>query len=180
MAILQIPFGAVTNSCRNCKAKCCRGLAVVLTIPEALRLNDAIGLDPDSYFELSDKVDSRKTPHFPLLYWEGKQLKEYFIIIKKRQNGDCFFLNENSTCGIYSVRPSVCRLYPFELTDSKKQKDGALCPKKFVREPQTDKEAEILEADLKNHGIAARRWNAIFEKKLKIDEMLSFFKSNII
>jgi len=177
----ETPFSAVVNSCRSCNSKCCRGLAVVLTIPEAIRLKENLALKPEEYLELTDLVDSRKTPHFPLLAGEGGRLREYFIIIKKKNgNNDCFFLNQAGTCGSYSCRPSVCKLYPFELTDSKRQKKGALCPIKFIREPQTDREAELLEEDLKRHGIMARRWNIELGKISPIGKMLDYFKANPI
>lgn len=166
---------SITNSCRSCDAKCCRGLAVVLTIPEALRLQQALSKPPGDFLELSGCVDSRKTPHFPIFSTEGRQVREFFIIIKKQPGGDCIFLNADKTCKIYPHRPFVCRLYPFELTDCKRQKKGALCPINFIREPQTDSEAESLEADLKLHGTMARRWNVEKGKIGQIGEMLDYF-----
>jgi Fe-S-cluster containining protein len=39
--------------------------------------------------------------------------EEYFLNFK--ENGDCFFLNENNgdySCGVYESRAEVCRNYP--------------------------------------------------------------------
>jgi Fe-S-cluster containining protein len=38
----------------------------------------------------------------------------YSYKMKKRKNGKCIFL-ENNRCSIYSLRPLICRFYPFEL-----------------------------------------------------------------
>jgi Fe-S-cluster containining protein len=43
---------------------------------------------------------------------EGK--KPYFYELKKTEYGKCVFLRK-SQCEIYSLRPLVCRFYPFEL-----------------------------------------------------------------
>jgi Fe-S-cluster containining protein len=38
----------------------------------------------------------------------------YSYEMKKRKNGKCVFL-KNNRCTIYSLRPLICRFYPFEL-----------------------------------------------------------------
>ena len=38
----------------------------------------------------------------------------YYYEMKKNSNGKCFFLKENQ-CSIYTLRPLICRFYPFEL-----------------------------------------------------------------
>jgi Fe-S-cluster containining protein len=43
---------------------------------------------------------------------EGKE--PYSYEMKKSKDGKCLFL-ENNRCTIYSVRPLICRFYPFEL-----------------------------------------------------------------
>ena len=43
---------------------------------------------------------------------EGKE--PYSYVMKKRENGKCVFL-ENDRCIVYSLRPLICRFYPFEL-----------------------------------------------------------------
>ena len=43
---------------------------------------------------------------------EGKA--PYSYEMKKRRNGKCVFL-ENNHCTVYSLRPLICRFYPFEL-----------------------------------------------------------------
>jgi Fe-S-cluster containining protein len=38
----------------------------------------------------------------------------YCCEMKKNNEGKCFFLKDNQ-CGIYELRPLICRFYPFEL-----------------------------------------------------------------
>ena len=45
---------------------------------------------------------------------EGKTPYSYEMK-KKPENGKCVFLS-SSSCTIYSLRPLICRFYPFELT----------------------------------------------------------------
>ncbi len=155
---------AIINSCKSCTAKCCRGLAVVLTIPEAVRLQHALGIPAEDFMEFTSNVDSRRTPHYPLLVKRGAAVEEYFIVLKRRRKVDCAFLGEDLACTIYSDRPHVCRLYPFEL-DGGAQKKGALCPVKFEREAGTDEIAAQLKRDLLQHGKMARKWIAAFGDK---------------
>jgi Fe-S-cluster containining protein len=37
--------------------------------------------------------------------------------IKRKEDGACFFLTKENKCSIYPVRPQVCRLEPFTITD---------------------------------------------------------------
>jgi Fe-S-cluster containining protein len=147
----------VVNSCRGCDSRCCRGLAVVLTIPEALRLQKALGAPPEEILEFRTDVNPRATPHYPILVKTAKGVEEHFIIIK-RQGRDCIHLNEEGVCRIYAHRPFVCRLYPFEL-DGSGPKKGALCPFKFEREAEQAEDAIRLKQDLFEHEVMARRWN---------------------
>ena len=44
---------------------------------------------------------------------KGKVIEEYFL--KFRENGYCFFLNEDKgryTCRVYESRPEICRNFP--------------------------------------------------------------------
>ncbi|MCX8197989.1 MAG: YkgJ family cysteine cluster protein [Candidatus Micrarchaeota archaeon] len=148
---------SIKNSCRHCTARCCRGLAVVLTIPEAKRMAAQLGLAPQEFLEFTSSIDSKSTPHYPLLVLSKGKLHEYFIILKRRRKKDCIFLMGDFRCSAYPHRPAVCRLYPFEL-DGKKVKKNALCPVEFEKEEGTEEAAELLKKDLEEHGKLARKW----------------------
>ncbi len=55
---------------------------------------------------------------------------------KRQDDGKCIFLLDNN-CSVYSIRPLICRFYPFELSTSEEGKyvfsvtsecPGVLCP----------------------------------------------------
>ncbi|MCX8174799.1 MAG: YkgJ family cysteine cluster protein [Candidatus Micrarchaeota archaeon] len=166
---------SITNSCRFCTARCCRGLAVVLTIPEAKRMVAETGLKPEEFLEFSENIEGKKTPHYPLLVQQGGKVHEYFIILKRRQKKECIFLEEDLRCGVYPKRPAVCRLYPFEL-DGRAVKKGALCPAGFAREEGTEEVARRLGKDLLEHGKLARAWHAKFGSQAPdIRKLLEYF-----
>ena len=152
---------SITNSCKSCTAKCCRGLAVVLTIPEAKRMVQELRLPPEDFLEFSNQINSKETPHYPLLVQREGKVEEYFIVLRRRRKVDCIFLQDDLACGIYPNRPHVCRLYPFEL-EGKKVKEHALCPVKFEKEEGTEKVAQNLRQDLVEHGKIARAWAVKF------------------
>ena len=90
-----------------------------------------------------------KTRHIILLRTEAEQIAKttiqpiskfavkirskapYIYEMKKRESGKCVFL-ENDRCNIYSLRPLICRFYPFELKVSNSKKTAFLyteeCP----------------------------------------------------
>ncbi|MEM4554906.1 MAG: YkgJ family cysteine cluster protein [Candidatus Anstonellaceae archaeon] len=154
----------ITNECRFCSAKCCMGLAVVLTIPEAKRMAKSLGLEPEDFLEFSCNINSKETPHYPLLVKHGGKIYEYFLILKRRNKKECIFLQQDMSCKIYQHRPAVCRLYPFEL-DGKAVKKGALCPVKFQPTQEISEAAAQLQEDLLEHGKLARRWTVKFGKE---------------
>jgi len=64
-----------------------------------------------------DKVEQKQI--------EAKGFTDFFDIpdetglvwIRRKKDGGCYFLTENNKCSIYDVRPTVCRLEPFTITD---------------------------------------------------------------
>ena len=43
--------------------------------------------------------------------------------VKRKDDGSCYFLTRENKCSIYDVRPSVCRLEPFTITDYDPEKN---------------------------------------------------------
>ncbi len=160
------------NACKFCDAKCCKGLAVVLTLPEAKRLIKEIGGNPKDYIEISCEIDSKKTPHYPFLAREKGIVKEYFLTLKRTSRlGDCMFLGAGGKCRIYDKRPHICRLYPFML-DGKEMKKNVLCPVKFKPEEYIEKVAVAVQKDLHEHGKLVRIWMHENPDKMPTVELL--------
>ena len=149
-------------------------LSVVLTIPEAVRLVKGAGVEPEGALEVSGKVDARATPHYPMLAMHEGQMRDYFIVLRHRGQ-DCIFLGEDYKCSIYSHRPHVCRLYPFDLQGAEVKK-GALCPVPFQKEREMKDVALQLREDLHEHGKIARKWNATHKEAPTIGALFGFFR----
>lgn len=86
----------VSEICKKC-GECCKHYPFVeLSKAEIVELGKLTGL-PFSVF--TNKV--------------GKAVEKFFLQFK--ENGDCFFLNENDggySCGVYEARSEICRNYP--------------------------------------------------------------------
>jgi Fe-S-cluster containining protein len=50
----------------------------------------------------------------------------YIYKMKKTEKGKCIFLRDD-LCTIYSVRPLICRFYPFQLKSSENGKHSFMC-----------------------------------------------------
>jgi len=164
----------IVNSCKSCTARCCRVLSVVLTVPEAIRLVAASGKAPHEILEFTSGVNYRHTPHYPVLALEGGQLHDYFLVIR-HSGEDCIFLGRDLACALYTDRPFVCRLYPFDL-DGAEMKKKALCPVKFAREKDMPKVAESLRADLIRHGEIVRKWNVSHKEKPTVGAFFAYLE----
>ena len=165
----------IVNSCKSCTARCCRVLSVVLTVPEAVRLVRASGKAPQDILEFTSGVNYKHTPHYPVLAFENGQLHDYFLVIR-HSGEDCIFLGRDLACALYSQRPFVCQLYPFDL-DGAEMKKKALCPVKFAKEKEMPKVAENLRADLLRHGEIVRKWNVRHKEKPTVEGFFDFLES---
>ena len=89
--------------CKKC-AECCKNYPfVVLTQNEIYEIEKLTKL-PSEFFTNQ----------------KGGAGEEYFLQFK--ENGDCFFLNENNgdySCGVYEARSKICRNYPSKPSQNK-------------------------------------------------------------
>ena len=164
------------NPCLGCDGRCCKGLTVILTVPEALTLLKKTKLRPEQILEFSCQIDPNSVPHYPILVKQKNELKQYFIIIKRAKK--CIFLDENNKCKIYENRPNVCRIYPFEL-DGKTLRERYLCAMAFKKTGEIENSAQELQSFLKLHGIVIREWNvknSTQQDFLDIKNFLEYFE----
>jgi len=86
----------LSEICNKC-AKCCKNYPFIeLSQNEIYELEKLTGLPLDVFTNPKGEAD-----------------EEYFLQFK--ENGDCFFLNENNggySCGVYEARSGICRNYP--------------------------------------------------------------------
>lgn len=79
--------------CRNCGI-CCRNQPPDINLKEQQRI-EAIGFV--DFFEVHNDPYNRN--------------------IRRKKNGSCFFLTDENNCKIQDVKPSICILEPFIITD---------------------------------------------------------------
>lgn len=86
----------------ECFTRCCRGIDIVLTPYDILRLKNRLGLS---------------TEDFLAIYTEGRLLEKTDLpvvtlkLLDDEQNS-CPFVRDGEGCIIYEDRPSTCRYYP--------------------------------------------------------------------
>lgn len=84
---------SVSFYCRNCGV-CCRDQPPDINLKEQQRL------------EAKGFVDFLEAPNDP----NNRS-------IRRKKDGSCFFFTENNTCKINDIKPSICLLEPFIITD---------------------------------------------------------------
>ena len=99
-------------TCTRCASLCCRLGGPIITKKEAQSIENTGLPVADFLVPLKSGVNCSSS---------------VFGCLKSRNDGSCVFLERNKTknsnsCNIYSVRPALCRLYPFtfEKVDSDK------------------------------------------------------------
>lgn len=79
--------------CKNCGA-CCRDEPPDINLKEQQRI------------EAKGFLDFMEAPNDP----QNRN-------IRRKQDGSCFFFTEENTCKIQDIKPSICALEPFIITD---------------------------------------------------------------
>ena len=103
IADLELRQEALRFSCKRCAALCCKLGGPVLTRKETEAIRD-------TGYQVNDFLEpvNRDTKGLSLAYGG----------LKTREDGSCIFIQQDIEqnifkCGIYDVRPALCRLYPF-------------------------------------------------------------------
>ncbi len=94
--------------CGQCSS-CCRDIQVDITDADLIRLVKHTGISADRLVRLygHNKNDRDiESDWFNLSY--GKRA----IVLNKKRNGDCIFLERDSGCIAYEARPMTCRIFP--------------------------------------------------------------------
>ena len=115
--------------CNRCGTCCTDKETIVnLTRTDIVRLKNGLKLDINELLEItsfyileesqfSEIIDQMVIP--PILTERGQS----FIALRKKDDGSCIFYNqEKKKCRIYSIRPCLCRTFPFsfKMLDTKK------------------------------------------------------------
>jgi Fe-S-cluster containining protein len=156
------------SPCAQCHEACCRDYLVTVSGLDVYRISTGLGLDPNqfavptSYGEPPDgfRVDTSGRTHR--------------LSLDKRRRGNaagwCTFwmpVGEGlGRCGIYALRPGVCRTYPATLVDGEVAlRSDILCPDgswgrdSELFSTQWRTRAERQYAELEIDAYVNRRWN---------------------
>ncbi|MDD5474820.1 MAG: YkgJ family cysteine cluster protein [Candidatus Methanoperedens sp.] len=102
-------IGSIGFKCKKC-ARCCRaeyGDNTVFIFPfEIRRICEKTGLGREDFVIPAPSEDRDSQGNIHTFEWV------------LRKNGDCIFL-KGGLCGIYELRPYICKTYPFYLLDGR-------------------------------------------------------------
>ncbi len=94
-----------SNPCPNCPAKCCTS-RIETSLPDVVRFCTTLSLPFHQAFELA--TGGQKPFELDDGHW--------ILVLRREADGYCRFLGrwgDDLRCGVYPVRPTTCRLYPF-------------------------------------------------------------------
>ena len=178
------PYNGVVGACNICPARCCR-YTVKVSIPDALRFCKVLGVPffaglnlvaSDSVRAFTVSYDSRLFPDVSEDDFCGKAE----IALNRREDGGCSHLVEiggYERCGVYSARPSTCRLYPV-VWESEVARGGPpiiSCPVAYGMTPKMEADfyrdaSESIE-NWQLHDELVERWEMSSEDEFPRDAM---------
>ncbi|HJL40010.1 MAG TPA: YkgJ family cysteine cluster protein [Myxococcales bacterium LLY-WYZ-16_1] len=181
-----LPYRPMVDPCKICPGRCCH-LNVKVSLPEALRYTGTyqlpffagLALVPSSHERRAFQLD--RDPRLVAAHdgWMGTAELQ----LRRQESGACHALIDAGgfkRCGIYPVRPSLCRLYPFswESEDAKGGPEMVLCPTPYAITPSaesqflTDVEDGLAAWRLHEEVVAA--WNGRETDDWSVEAFLAF------
>ena len=97
----------------NCFTKCCRGINIMLTPYDIIRLKNRLQLTSDQFLAIYTKPELLEKTDLPVV-----TLK----LLDDEQNS-CPFVKDDKGCIIYEDRPTACRYYPIGVATLSNKKD---------------------------------------------------------
>ena len=112
----------MTQYCLECarnKEDCCSSdYAKFVTLKDTMRISEFLHKSVRNFVIYSGlskgdlKTDLFKGKHHNY-YYDLVSHDKKILQLKKKKDGSCIFLDKCGSCKIYSVRPLICRVYPF-------------------------------------------------------------------
>lgn len=105
--------------------------------------------------------------------------------IRRKKDGSCFFLTEDNKCAIYDIRPAICRIVPFIVTDWDYEKnrievdlispcickgvfEGKVLPKEEIGKAAQSFMQELLEIHAEELGLPITDKRVAFHTRMMI------------
>ena len=116
---------------------CCQGTDIFVTLGDVRRITEASSAANFTEFRPPSDPAYVQTEEDP--FWhkhvfgsDGKRR-----VVKHQANGDCYFLGSTGCTLAATVRPLICRLYPFDYTaDGLKEQPAGGCPVQLLQPQQ--------------------------------------------
>jgi len=141
------PYKPVQDACNICPARCCR-FTVKVSIIDAVEFCVSLGVPFFAGLQLvmSDKDRRFRVDYDPQVFGkidESAWLGTAEIALRRRDDGGCAHLVDIGgfeRCGVYSARPSTCRLYPIVWESEEAHGGPALisCPVAYAVTPEME------------------------------------------
>lgn len=125
---------AQPNPCASCHAKCCSNLLVTVKGHDVWRISRELHLPPEQFVAFL-RASEPKVPSFKLDHGDDWWSMVLTKAPSRRKHRPCIFLVETPggyrRCGIYALRPDVCRVYPLRHSRGVLGlRDDRLCPER--------------------------------------------------
>jgi len=167
------------NPCQLCPGSCCDDLAVTLNVVDVARIHRALHIPVHDFLARYVDEDPKERPY---AFTIRKQPIALALLPPEGVDRGCSFLLDiggHRRCGIYSLRPGTCRVYPFtDQGDVVKHKPGTLCPRRFdldtVDHEAIKQEIARYQDEWNVHARFAREWNDDPPKHPSFEKLLDF------
>lgn len=160
---------AATHPCVRCASAqrtCCQRAEVLVTLGDLGRIAAAAGRR--DFVELRAAADPTYTepdPADPMWVRYTVRPDGTRRVLRREATGDCTFLGAGGCVLPAEARPLVCRLYPYDYTESRLTAvGGEFCPTSLFAGEGGDM-AEVLGME----AAGARRWHAMLYEELRAE-----------
>ena len=124
--------------CAKHQESCCQRTDIYVTLGDVRRIENAVGASDFTEFRSAAYSTYDQSIEDP--FWHRHVFRDDGTrrVLKQQQpSGDCFFLGPQGCVLSASVRPLICRLYPFDYTaDGLKEAPVGGCPVELLRPQQ--------------------------------------------
>ena len=126
--------------CARCAkhfSTCCQGTDIFVTLGDVRRITEASSAE--NFTEFRKPLDPAYDQSEEDPFWQKHVFRSdgKRRVVKHQANGDCSFLGSQGCTLAATVRPLICRLYPFDYTaDGLKEQPAGGCPVELLRPQQ--------------------------------------------
>lgn len=123
--------------CAKHQKTCCQNTDIYVTLGDVGRIANASSATDFTEYRAAADPAYDQTEEDP--FWQRHVFRSDGTrrVLRQQPNGDCHFLGTEGCTLALSVRPLICRLYPFDYTvDGLKEQPAGGCPIELLRPQQ--------------------------------------------